>query len=129
MASPQPLRLPATLASLNNENKTKSKQVVSVTAGTPLRTLLKALAAFRSPAAPEGYTLPAFSWFIDQTVGGAVATGTHGSSLRHGSLSNQARALCAALRAARGALRLRTQRPRSLLPACPRPMFALVNTL
>lgn len=44
----------------------------------------------RSATAPQGYTLPAFSWFIDQTIGGAVATATHGSSLRHGSLSNQA---------------------------------------
>ena len=36
-----------------------------------------------------GYTLAAFPWFIDQTVGGAAATATHGSSLRHGSLSSQ----------------------------------------
>ena len=36
-----------------------------------------------------GYTLAAFPWFIDQTIGGAVATATHGSSLRHGSLSSQ----------------------------------------
>ena len=36
-----------------------------------------------------GYTLPAFPWFIDQTIGGAVATATHGSSLRRGSLSSQ----------------------------------------
>jgi len=33
----------------------------------------------------------AFSFLIDQTVGGAVATGTHGSTLQHGSLSSQAR--------------------------------------
>ena len=44
----------------------------------------------RSKKAPQGYTLPAFSWFIDQTIGGAVATATHGSSFLHGSLSNQA---------------------------------------
>jgi len=37
----------------------------------------------------DGYTLPAVPWFIDQTVGGAVATATHGSSLTHGSLSSQ----------------------------------------
>lgn len=48
----------------------------------------------RSGKAPQGYTLPAFSWFIDQTIGGAVATATHGSSLRHGSLSNQASLQC-----------------------------------
>ena len=39
----------------------------------------------------DGYTLPAFPWFVDQTIGGAVATATHGSSLRHGSLSSQVR--------------------------------------
>jgi hypothetical protein len=39
---------------------------------------------------PQGYTLAAFSWFIDQTIAGAVATGTHGSTLQHGSLSSQA---------------------------------------
>lgn len=45
----------------------------------------------RTAKAPLGYTLPAFPWYIDQTVGGAVATGTHGSSLQFGSLSSQAR--------------------------------------
>ena len=44
-----------------------------------------------------GYTLPAFPWFVDQTVGGAVATATHGSSLRHGSLSSQVVSLTVAL--------------------------------
>ena len=39
----------------------------------------------------DGYTLTAFPWFVDQTIGGAVATATHGSSLRHGSLSSQVR--------------------------------------
>ncbi len=43
----------------------------------------------RSAAAPNGWTVAAFPWFIDQTVGGAVATGTHGSSMRFGSLSSQ----------------------------------------
>ena len=38
---------------------------------------------------PSGWTLPAFSWYLDQTIGGAVATGTHGSSMRYGSLSSQ----------------------------------------
>lgn len=41
----------------------------------------------------SGWTLPAFSWFLDQTIGGAVATGTHGSSMRWGSLSSQLRGL------------------------------------
>ena len=45
--------------------------------------------------ADSGYTLPAFPWYIDQTIGGAIATGTHGSSLQWGSLSSQARARAA----------------------------------
>lgn len=43
----------------------------------------------RSTKSPTGYTLPAFSWYIDQTVGGAVATATHGSTFKWGSLSSQ----------------------------------------
>ena len=83
-------------------------RTVRVDAGVTLRDLLDFLAAFdggrggRGPppkphdeprsaaaASTSGYTLPAFPWFIDQTVGGAIATATHGSSLRHGSLSQQ----------------------------------------
>jgi hypothetical protein len=41
---------------------------------------------------PTGLTLEAFSWFVDQTMGGAVATASHGSSLRQGGLSSQMRA-------------------------------------
>lgn len=43
----------------------------------------------RTSTAKDGYTLPAYSWFLDQTIAGAVATATHGSSLVHGSLSSQ----------------------------------------
>ena len=49
-----------------------------------------------STRAPYGYSLNMFAWYIDQTVGGAVATGTHGSSMRWGSLSSQARSSAAA---------------------------------
>ena len=45
----------------------------------------------RTSRAPLGYCLNMFAWYIDQTVGGAVATGTHGSSLKWGSLSSQVR--------------------------------------
>ncbi len=38
-----------------------------------------------------GWTLPSFSWYIDQTVAGAVATATHGSSMKYGSISGQVR--------------------------------------
>lgn len=37
----------------------------------------------------RGWTLPAIPWWVGQTVGGAVATATHGSSVKHGSLSSQ----------------------------------------
>lgn len=33
--------------------------------------------------------LQASPWFIDQSIAGAVATGSHGASLRHGSISAQ----------------------------------------
>lgn len=36
-----------------------------------------------------GYTLPTFPWYIDQTLCGAIATGSHGSSLKFGSLSSE----------------------------------------
>jgi FAD/FMN-containing dehydrogenase len=43
----------------------------------------------RTDKAPDGYTLGAFAWYLDQTIGGAVSTATHGSSLIYGSLSSQ----------------------------------------
>jgi FAD/FMN-containing dehydrogenase len=61
-------------------------------AGLLLRDTVGVAAAFvtcRTHASPDGYSLPAFSWFIDQTIAGAVSTGSHGSSLVHGSLSSQ----------------------------------------
>ncbi|MEO2194208.1 MAG: FAD-binding protein, partial [bacterium] len=64
-------------------------QTVTVAAGIPQRQLLEYLSEYTHWNEPEGWTLPAFSWFIDQTIGGAVATGTHGSSFQHGSLSSQ----------------------------------------
>jgi FAD/FMN-containing dehydrogenase len=64
-------------------------QTVTVAAGIPQRQLLDYLSDYTYWSEPEGWTLPAFSWFIDQTIGGAVATGTHGSSFQHGSLSSQ----------------------------------------
>ena len=53
--------------------------------------LLEWLADYRYWKQPAGWILPAQSWFIDQTIGGAVATNTHGSSMQHGSLSSQVR--------------------------------------
>ncbi len=49
----------------------------------------KCLGLCRTAKAPYGYVLPAFAWYVDQTVGGAVSTGTHGSTMFWGSLSSQ----------------------------------------
>ena len=67
----------------------EAARTVTVSAGIPQRMLLEYLAEYRYGSEPAGWTLPAFSFFIDQTIGGAVATGTHGSSFEHGSLSSQ----------------------------------------
>ncbi|PNH11479.1 D-arabinono-1,4-lactone oxidase [Tetrabaena socialis] len=64
-------------------------QSVTVDAGVRTIDLLRYLADYVTPTAPSGYTLPAFPWFVFQTLGGAVSTGTHGSSLSHKSLSSQ----------------------------------------
>lgn len=72
-------------------NETAS--TVTVAAGISQRAVLEYLAAYTHWTEPAGWTLPAFSWFIDQTIGGAIATATHGSSLRWGSLSSQVRGL------------------------------------
>eukprot|EP01023_Acetabularia_acetabulum_P065410 TRINITY_DN8655_c0_g1_i3.p1 TRINITY_DN8655_c0_g1~~TRINITY_DN8655_c0_g1_i3.p1 ORF type:complete len:582 (+),score=94.72 TRINITY_DN8655_c0_g1_i3:131-1876(+) len=67
----------------------QDETTVTVSAGVSQRVVLDFLAKFRGETFKGGYTLQAFSWFIDQTIGGAVATGTHGSSITHASLSNQ----------------------------------------
>ena len=66
-------------------------RTVTVAAGVTQRTVLDYLSTYKGPRdlnRGRGWILPAQSWFIDQTIGGAVATNTHGSSLRYGSLSN-----------------------------------------
>jgi len=54
---------------------------VTVRAGTRLRELNKALAA-------RGLALPIVGSIAEQAIAGAIATGTHGSSLVHGNLSS-----------------------------------------
>lgn len=63
--------------------------VVHAAAGLSLRLLLEFLAQAREGGCARGCILASFPGLIDQTVGGAVSTGTHGSSLAHGSLSQQ----------------------------------------
>lgn len=63
----------------------EESQTVTVAAGVTQRNLLDHLANYGDG---PGWTLPAFSWFIDQTIGGAVATNTHGTSLEWSSLSS-----------------------------------------
>ncbi|KDD75423.1 hypothetical protein H632_c692p2 [Helicosporidium sp. ATCC 50920] len=55
--------------------------------------VLDYLAQYTYKSQSLGWTLPAFSWFIDQTIGGAVSTATHGSSMEWGSLSTQLRSI------------------------------------
>jgi FAD/FMN-containing dehydrogenase len=57
------------------------RRVVTLPAGTTLRALSKALAT-------QGWTLPIVGSIQAQAVAGAVATGTHGSSLVHGNLAS-----------------------------------------
>ncbi|KAI7844538.1 hypothetical protein COHA_001896 [Chlorella ohadii] len=64
-------------------------QTVTVAAGITQRVLLDYLAEYKYWKQPSGWTLPAFSWFLDQTIGGAAATASHGSSMKWGSLSSQ----------------------------------------
>ena len=63
-------------------DKRELKAKVTVDAGEKMRTMLEYVAE-------EGYALKSVPWFIDQTVGGALATCSHGSSLAFGSLSSQ----------------------------------------
>ncbi|KAK9908861.1 hypothetical protein WJX75_003902 [Coccomyxa subellipsoidea] len=65
-------------------------RTVRVQSGITQRILLDYLANYTTAKAPNGYVLPAFAWYVDQTVGGAVSTGTHGSTMFWGSLSSQA---------------------------------------
>lgn len=65
-----------------------TEETVLVSAGVKQRRLLDYLAQYGTEEGGSGWTLPAFSWFIDQTMGGAIATDTHGSSMRWGSLSS-----------------------------------------
>lgn len=70
---------------------------VRVGAGTLLSTLLRWLAA-------RGLTLAAPPMLLEQTVGGAIAFGSHGSSLRHGTLSNSVTGVCVVTPAAAAAV-------------------------
>lgn len=81
----------------------EASQTVTVLAGVGVRTLLDWLNQCTHGASPVGWTLEAFPWYTDQTIGGAVATSTHGSSLKYGSLSQQVTAIQLAL--ADGSLR------------------------
>ncbi|GMH42611.1 hypothetical protein BSKO_10530 [Bryopsis sp. KO-2023] len=60
-----------------------------VDSGVMVWDLLRYLGNYVTKKAPAGYTLLAPPWFVFQTIGGAVATGTHGSNLKYNSLSSQ----------------------------------------
>ena len=58
----------------------KRHSTVRVEAGVPLQSLSSILAEF-------GLAVTCLSPYQNQTIGGAVATGAHGSSIKHGSMS------------------------------------------
>ena len=61
----------------------EAELTAKIDAGWILHDALNYLASYG-----RGYTLGNFPWFTFQTVGGAVCTGSHGSSLSYGSLSS-----------------------------------------
>jgi hypothetical protein len=67
--------------SIHDEMTGQDVQVVCVEAGCSLRELVSALKA-------RGLCIASLPVLLDQTVGGAIATGSHGSSVHHGSLSD-----------------------------------------
>jgi FAD/FMN-containing dehydrogenase len=67
----------------------EASQAVWVDGGVKTSDLLEYLKNSVSPTAPAGWTLGAFPWFVHQTIAGAVATNSHGSSLKYKSLSDQ----------------------------------------
>ena len=78
------------------------KKTVKVGCGITIRDVLNALEK-------EGYVLPTFPWYIDQTLCGAIATGSHGSSLKWGSLSSAKMLLEMEVVLASGELKLLTR--------------------
>eukprot|EP00963_Diacronema_lutheri_P004083 scaffold310_cov335-Pavlova_lutheri.AAC.68 len=68
---------------------------VKVPASMMTRDLLRYLDEQKSDRYPNGLSLRSYPWWIDQTLCGAVATGTHGSSMHEdgGSLSSQVQCL------------------------------------
>lgn len=71
---------------VNDEHENAGRPLVTVEAGIRLRDLSAALAA-------RGLALPNLGSINEQALAGALATGTHGSSLRHGLLSDDVVAL------------------------------------
>ncbi|MEW5299855.1 MAG: hypothetical protein WDW36_002829 [Sanguina aurantia] len=71
----------------------ETAETVTVDAGVKTIDLLDYLGNYVTKSAPAGWTLPAFPWFVYQSIGGAVSTGSHGSSMQHGSLSSQCESL------------------------------------
>eukprot|EP00775_Hariotina_reticulata_P010758 gene10758-10914_t len=71
----------------------EASEAVWVDGGVKTSDLLEYLRNHVSPSAPAGWTLGAFPWFVHQTIAGAVATNSHGSSLKYKSLSDQVLAL------------------------------------
>eukprot|EP00884_Botryococcus_braunii_P016761 jgi/Botrbrau1/3769/Bobra.0183s0004.1 len=70
---------------------------VTVDAGVPVRSMLRYLSHTKNKQCPDGCFLEQVPQLIDQTVGGALSTGTHGSTSEKTTLSSQATGLTLAI--------------------------------
>jgi len=62
---------------------------VWVSAGVVIWDLMNYLGNYNTPSSPRGYALGSTPALVNQTIAGAIATNTHGTSLTYGSISNQ----------------------------------------
>lgn len=79
------------MTSMEGREITVDEEAMTVKVDAAVKTidLLNFLSNYVTPSSPTGYTLLAFPWYVFQSIAGAISTGTHGSSISHGSLSNQ----------------------------------------
>ncbi|CAD7703073.1 unnamed protein product [Ostreobium quekettii] len=71
----------------------EQEETAWIDAGILVVDALTYLSNYVTEVAPRGWTLASYPFWVKQTVAGAIATGTHGSTLKHGSLSQQVVAL------------------------------------
>ena len=78
--------IPESFVSSSEYKMTISQGCVTAGAGVTIKELI-------DYTAEKGYTLPTVPFWVAQTIGGAVATGTHGTSQKYASLSSSIKSL------------------------------------